>query len=40
MTYTERLTGYAKEKREIDRLGLSAAEYEDAIRELAKKWRI
>lgn len=40
MTYIERLTGYAKEKREIDRMGLSSAEYEAAVKALAKKWGI
>lgn len=40
MSYIERLTGYAKEKREIDRMGLTATEYEAAVKALAKKWGI
>lgn len=40
MSYIERLTHYAKEKRELDRKGLAPAEYEAAVKALSDKWRI
>jgi hypothetical protein len=40
MCYEDRLREYEKEKRKLMSKGLSAREYEQAIRLLAKKWRI
>lgn len=40
MCYEDRLREYEKEKRKLMSMGLSAREYEQAIRLLAEKWRI
>lgn len=40
MTYTERLKRYEEEKKKLMSMGLSAREYEQAIRLLAEKWRV
>ena len=40
MKYEDRLYEYEKEKRRLMNKGLTYEEYEKAIRELVKKWRI
>lgn len=40
MTYAERLSNYEREKMQIPRLANDSKTYEQAVRMLAKKWRI
>ena len=40
MSYTERLANYEREKMQIPRLANDSKTYEQAVRMLAKKWRI
>ena len=40
MTARERYIRYEAEKNELRRIGLSSAEYEKRLKELARKWRI
>lgn len=40
MSYAERLNRYEAEKRALRYAGLSSAEYDRRIKELARKWRI
>ena len=40
MPYTERLANYEREKMQIPRLANDSKTYEQAVRMLAKKWRI
>ena len=40
MSYAERLRRYELDKRELMRIGLPAAEYEERLKELLRKWRI
>lgn len=40
MSYQERLRRYERDKRELRELGLPAAEYEERLKELLRKWRI
>ena len=40
MSYAERLRRYERDKRELMRIGLPAAEYEERQKELLRKWRI
>lgn len=40
MSYDERLRRYEEEKRKLMNSGISAREYEQAIRLLAEKWRV
>lgn len=40
MTYGERLANYEKEKMNIPRVAGDSKTYEQALRVLAKKWRI
>lgn len=40
MRYADRLTRYEEEKRALRYAGLTSAEYDRRIRELARKWRV
>lgn len=40
MSYEERLRKYEQEKQKLMERGISAMEYEKAVIELARKWRI
>ncbi len=40
MSYSERLRRYEQEKRRLQSMNLTYREYEKALRELARKWRV